>query len=140
FFARRKEIVRYAHCDGFTNKARILLSGYHASPIRQPGRAGARLRDQRTTITGSFECVSTFCVSLPSNNAETPRRPCDAMTIASHLAFFAAPRIASHGAFAIVCNVSHSTPPASALSWTDVRIFSASFVASASYCFFETGS
>ena len=56
---------------------------------------------QRTTITGSFECVRTFCVSLPSSSAVTPRRPCDAITIASHFAFFAAARIASHGALAI---------------------------------------
>ena len=40
-------------------------------------------RDQRTTSTGIFVCVSTFWVSLPSSSAETPRRPCEAITIRS---------------------------------------------------------
>ena len=34
----------------------------------------ASTRRQRTTRTGIFECVSTFCVSLPSSIAETPLR------------------------------------------------------------------
>ncbi len=59
----------------------------------------------RITITGSFVCVNTFCVSLPSNSAETPRRPWDAMTIASHLLLFAATRIARQGTAAIECRM-----------------------------------
>src|SRR5512137_279891 len=55
-----------------------------------------RFVDQRTTSTGSLLWVNTFCVSLPSSSADTPRRPCDAMTIASHFCFLAALRIASH--------------------------------------------
>ena len=38
---------------------------------------------QRTTRTGIFEWESTFMVSLPRKRAETPPRPCDAMTITS---------------------------------------------------------
>ena len=40
---------------------------------------------QRYTSTGIFECVSTLTVSLPRTTAETPRRPCEAITIKSHL-------------------------------------------------------
>ena len=38
----------------------------------------------RTTSTGTVLCVSTLTVSLPGTIAETPRRPCEAMTIRSH--------------------------------------------------------
>ena len=50
---------------------------------------------QRYTSTGIFECVSTLTVSLPRTTAETPRRPCDAITIKSHLLAEAASMIAS---------------------------------------------
>ena len=51
----------------------------------------------RTTSTGMLEWVNTFCVSLPSTTADTPRRPCDAITIKSHRLSFAAWTMASHG-------------------------------------------
>jgi len=38
----------------------------------------------RYTSTGIFECVRTLTVSLPRTTAETPRRPCEAITIKSH--------------------------------------------------------
>ena len=70
-------------------------------PPREVPCAQRLAQRYRTTITGSLLCVSTFCVSLPSSTAEMPRRPCEAITIASHLCFFAAARIASQGAAAI---------------------------------------
>lgn len=68
---------------------------------------GGRRERQRTTMTGTLLCVSTFCVSLPSSNADTPRRPCEAITIASTFAFLAAARIASQGEAAIACAAVH---------------------------------
>jgi len=50
---------------------------------------------QRYTSTGIFECVSTLTVSLPRTTAEMPRRPCEAITIKSHLLAEAASMIAS---------------------------------------------
>ena len=41
-------------------------------------------QSQRTTSTGRVVWVRTFIVSLPRSMAETPRRPCEAMTIKSH--------------------------------------------------------
>jgi len=49
---------------------------------------------QRYTSTGIFECVSTLTVSLPRTTAETPRRPCEAITIKSHFLASAASMIA----------------------------------------------
>ena len=48
----------------------------------------------RTTTTGTALWVSTLTVSLPSTIAETPRRPCEAITMASHPSFFAVSIIA----------------------------------------------
>src|SRR5258706_11245447 len=96
--------------------------------------------DQWITITGSLVCVSTFCVSLPSSTAVIPRRPCEAITIASHLFLFAAAMIASHGAAAIANVVVQSTFAALALEATSLRILSASCSASFAYSFFDTGS
>src|SRR5947208_7728859 len=47
---------------------------------------------QRYTSTGIFECVRTLTVSLPRTTAATPRRPCEAITIKSHLLASAASR------------------------------------------------
>ena len=52
---------------------------------------------QRTTRTGTVEWVNTFCVSLPSTKPDTPRRPCEAITIKSHCLSFAASTIACQG-------------------------------------------
>jgi len=40
-------------------------------------------RIQRYTKTGVFVCVRTLFVTLPSTTAESPPRPCDAMTMRS---------------------------------------------------------
>ena len=60
--------------------------------MRLPGRA--QELPQRYTSTGIFECVSTLTVSLPRTTADTPRRPCDAITIKSHFLAEAASIIA----------------------------------------------
>jgi hypothetical protein len=59
-------------------------------------RYSSRLTDApyRYTSTGIFECVSTLTVSLPRTTAETPRRPCEAITIKSHFLASAASMIA----------------------------------------------
>ena len=73
----------------------------HLVPPERARRRAPRSCDcragQRTTSTGSFECVSTFWVSLPSTSAATPRRPCEAMTMRSHFFERAAPMMAFHG-------------------------------------------
>ena len=51
--------------------------------VRAAAPHRARSVAQRTTSTGIALCVSTFCVSLPSSSAVTPRRPWDDMTIRS---------------------------------------------------------
>ena len=61
----------------------------------QSGRAAVSAWVQRYTTTGSLECVSTFCVTLPMISAEILRRPCEAMKITSHFCFFAALMIPS---------------------------------------------
>ena len=43
----------------------------------------SRPRIQRYTKTGVFVCVRTLFVTLPSTTAESPPRPCDAMTMRS---------------------------------------------------------
>ena len=57
-------------------------------------RVNAKNNPQRYTSTGIFECVSTLTVSLPRTTAETPRCPCEAITIKSHLLASAASIIA----------------------------------------------
>src|SRR5215831_19390814 len=72
--ARRSMLAAAAtttHWQG--NSAVTVLTEYDAQKQRQ-----------RYTSTGIFECVSTLTVSLPRTTAETPRRPCDAITIKSH--------------------------------------------------------
>ena len=67
-------------------------------PLRcQEAAKKAPGRCPRTTTTGIRLWVSTLTVSLPSTIAETPRRPCEAMTTASHPNFFAVLMIASCG-------------------------------------------
>ena len=43
----------------------------------------SRPRIQRYTKTGVFVCVRTLFVTLPSTTADSPPRPCDAMTMRS---------------------------------------------------------
>src|SRR6185369_8302494 len=50
---------------------------------------------QRSTSTGMLLWVRTCCVSLPSRMRLKPLRPCEAITIRSHLLFFAVDMIAS---------------------------------------------
>ena len=54
----------------------------HALRILTLVRYSSRLIDApyRYTSTGILECVSTLTVSLPRTTAETPRRPCEAIT------------------------------------------------------------
>ncbi len=54
-----------------------------------------RLHYARITTTGILQWVSTFTVSLPSTIAEMPRRPWDAIKIASHPVFLAVSIMAS---------------------------------------------
>src|SRR5437868_12601132 len=54
-----------------------------------------RLHYARITTTGILQWVSTFTVSLPSTIAEMPRRPWDAIKIASHPASLAVSIMAS---------------------------------------------
>jgi hypothetical protein len=54
-----------------------------------------RLHYVRITTTGIVQWVSTFTVSLPSMIAEMPRRPWDAIKIASHPVFLAVSIMAS---------------------------------------------
>jgi len=49
---------------------------------------------RRHTMTGMALCVSTLRVSLPSKIADIPRRPCEAIWIASHPRFCAVSIIA----------------------------------------------
>jgi len=65
-----------------------------ASEATQKDATNAEEHPQRYTSTGIFECVSTLTVSLPRTTAETPRRPCEAITIKSHLLAEAASMIA----------------------------------------------
>jgi hypothetical protein len=58
--------------------------GDGASEVTQKDAASAEEHPQRYTSTGIFEWVSTLTVSLPRTTAETPRRPCEAITIKSH--------------------------------------------------------
>ncbi len=77
-------------------------TGVARGGARHRGRRGEpvarRLTNrQRTISTGTVECVSTFWVSLPSSSAETPRRPCEAITTRSHCMRRAWSMMASHG-------------------------------------------
>src|SRR6516225_3851961 len=61
--------------------------GFHtASTLSRPGRRyePSDFTRERYPSTGICECVGTFTVSLPRTTAETPRRPCEAITIRSH--------------------------------------------------------
>ena len=68
--------------------------GGGASEATQKDAVNAEEHAQRYTSTGIFECVSTLTVSLPRTTAEIPRRPCEAITIKSHLLAEAASMIA----------------------------------------------
>src|SRR6516165_381540 len=84
-----------------------------------------RVAHQRYTSTGIVLWVSTLTVSLPSTMAETPRRPCEAMTIASHPCFFAVSIIAWYGCSCSTWTVSQVTGAAAAASFTALRYFAA---------------
>jgi hypothetical protein len=64
-------------------KSKLSNSQDGRSPT-QKDAVNAEEHPQRYTSTGIFECVSTLTVSLPRTTAETPRRPCEAITIKSH--------------------------------------------------------
>jgi hypothetical protein len=67
-------------------------------PIAQlPLERFALLDGQRHTSTGILLWVRTFAVSLPSSSADSPRLPCEAMTMRSHLFERAVPMIALQG-------------------------------------------
>jgi hypothetical protein len=57
----------------------VAVYGAHLRPYKNA--VNAEERPHRYTSTGIFECVSTLTVSLPRTTAETPRRPCEAITI-----------------------------------------------------------
>jgi len=65
-----------------------------ASEATQKDAVSAEEHPQRYTSTGIFEWVRTLTVSLPRTTAETPRRPCEAITIKSHFLASAASMIA----------------------------------------------
>src|SRR3990172_9139194 len=92
----------------------------------------------RTTSTGMVECVSTFAVSLPSRMLDRPLRPCEAIMIRSHLAFFACLMIASYGTPLVTDTLSQSTPTALALAVTSARSFFERFPVSSSKRFLTT--
>src|SRR6516225_8973678 len=83
------------------------------------------LRYPRTTTTGVLLWVSTSTVSLPSTIAETPRRPWEAITIASHPFFLAVSIIASYGCSCSTCTTSQGTLAAVAASFAAWRYFEA---------------
>ena len=72
----------------FQQKKGGMEPGGGAMPPHPPTPA-VRAGNQRYTRTGTFECVSTLLVSLPSSTPVMPRRPCEAIMIRSHLRFFA---------------------------------------------------
>src|SRR5262249_39361016 len=91
---------------------------------RRDGRRSHNgLRYARTTTTGILLWVSTLTVSLPSTTAETPRRPWEAITIASHPLFRAVSIIASWGCACSTCTTSQGTPAAAAASVATLRYF-----------------
>src|SRR6516162_4705556 len=88
-------------------------------------RDSTLLRQARTTTTGMLLWVSTLTVSLPSTTAETPRRPWEAITIASHPLFLAVSIIVSYGCSCSTCTTSQGTPAAVAASFAALRYFAA---------------
>src|SRR6516162_7920743 len=86
-------------------------------------RDSTLLRQARTTTTGMLLWVSTLTVSLPSTTAETPRRPWEAITIASHPLFLAVSIIVSYGCSCSTCTTSQGTPAAVAASFAALRYF-----------------
>jgi hypothetical protein len=62
----------------------------------RPPKRGAS-RSHRTINAGTLQWVSTSYAWLPSKSRETPRRPCDAMTIKSHPFSLAVATIPSAG-------------------------------------------
>src|SRR5262249_34558115 len=62
---------------------------------RPPERGASR--SHRTINAGTLQWVSTSYAWLPSNSRETPRRPCEAMTIKSHPFSLAVATIPSAG-------------------------------------------
>src|SRR6516225_4146899 len=80
----------------------------------------------RTTITGTVLWVSTFTVSLPSTIAETPRRPCEAITIASHPLALAVSMIATYGCSCSTCTTLQGTPAFVAASFATSRYLAVS--------------
>ena len=106
FFQCREQESRYAHGAGRPGKTRILTRRASAAGQRL-GRGGLDRRGSARGALSVRRSPAAWCESGPSASRcrearrRCPRRPCDAMTIASHLFFLAAARIASHGAEAI---------------------------------------
>jgi hypothetical protein len=109
------------------------------TPTACPRSAYSKIRcglyDPRTTTTGVVLWVSTFTVSLPSTTAETPRRPCDAITIASHPLALAVSMIATHGCSCSTCTTSQGTPAFVAASFATLRYFAVSVATRVLYSF-----
>ncbi len=76
-------LIRGNSAAAQVRKSKLSNSQDGRSPT-QKDALSAEEHPQRYTSTGIFECVSTLTVSLPSTTAETPRRPCEAITIKSH--------------------------------------------------------
>src|SRR6218665_2077636 len=90
--------------------------------VRRPARTALR-SPQRSTSTGICECVSTCWVSLPSSRRLRPLRPCDAITIRSHLCFLAAAITASATRSDLAMTALTVTP------WASPRAFTPSSMA-----------
>lgn len=68
----------------------------------------------RFTSTGNWQCVKTFCVSLPISKPRTPRMPCEAIMIRSQPLLVAVLMIAWYGWSLNAISVSQGTPSSSA--------------------------
>ena len=64
------------------SRATVMCSA-HTVQCSVRGSKTSRPRIQRYTKTGVFVCVKTLFVTLPSTTADSPPRPCDAMTMRS---------------------------------------------------------
>src|SRR6516165_3638524 len=93
------------------------------------------LRHARTTTTGIVLSVSTLTVSLPRTIAETPRRPWEAITIASHPLALAISMIATYGCSCSTGTTSQGTPAFVAASFATLRYFAVSVATRVLYSF-----
>src|SRR5215211_4522486 len=105
--------------------AKVTRSSLLAMPIDRRAtfwlperRAGPQGTSQRQTRTGMLVWVRTLLVVLPSRIAESPPRPCDAMTMTSQPLSTAVAMIALYGWSCSICKVSQVTPAALAAAAT----------------------